>query len=147
MITGCGSHKGSLPKHWAESTMHGHPSPETIEEIAAQHGAKNIRIFGSHATGKATVASDLELLVEPEPGRDLLDLIGFKQAVEEATGIRVDVLTEKALSPYCGNGYSPRHDRCERRPGLPSATSSKPSLNIPPPERGLFSRHGSYRMA
>jgi len=76
------------------------PPAGVIKELAEQHGAKNIRIFGSYATGRATSASDLDLLVELEPGRDLLDLIGFKQAVEALAGIRVDVLTEQALSPY-----------------------------------------------
>ena len=80
--------------------MHAFPSPDAIKELAAQHGARNIRVFGSYASGKATAASDLDLLVDLEPGRDLLDLIGFKQAVEKLTGIKVDVLTEKALSPY-----------------------------------------------
>ena len=75
-------------------------SPAAIKELAAQHGAKNIRVFGSYASGRATAGSDLDLLVDLEPGRDLLDLIGFKQAVEELAGIKVDVLTERALSPY-----------------------------------------------
>jgi len=71
-----------------------------IKKIAAQHGAKNLRVFGSYATGEATPYSDLDLLVDLEPGHDLLDLIGFKQEVEQQTGIKVDVLTENALSPY-----------------------------------------------
>lgn len=71
-----------------------------IIALASQHGAKNIRVFGSYATGTATPSSDLDLLIDLEPGRDLLDLIGFKQALEQQIKIKVDVVTEKALSPY-----------------------------------------------
>jgi predicted nucleotidyltransferase len=39
-------------------------------------------------------------LVDLEPGRDLLDLAGFKVDLEEALGCKVDVVTEKSLSPY-----------------------------------------------
>ena len=44
--------------------------------------------------------SDLDLLVNLEPGRDLLDLIALKQELEERTNRRVDIVTEKSLSPY-----------------------------------------------
>ena len=36
----------------------------------------------------------------PEPGRDLLDLIALKQELEERIGRKVDVVTEKGLSPH-----------------------------------------------
>ena len=71
-----------------------------IKEIAGQFGAANLRVFGSFANGSATGNSDLDLLVEFEPGRDLLDLIGLKQALERRLGIHVDVVTEGGLSPY-----------------------------------------------
>ena len=35
-----------------------------------------------------------------EPGRSLLDIIAIKQDLEDLLGIQVDVVTEKALSPY-----------------------------------------------
>ena len=71
-----------------------------IKEIADQFGAANLRVFGSFARGSSTKSSDLDLLVDFEPGRDLLDLIGLKQALEQRLGIHVDVVTEKGLSPY-----------------------------------------------
>jgi len=73
---------------------------EDIRRIARNHGAKRLRIFGSQATGTATDSSDLDLLVEFDPGRDLLDLIGLKQDLEELLGFKVDVMTEGSLSPY-----------------------------------------------
>jgi predicted nucleotidyltransferase len=73
---------------------------EDIRRIARNHGAKRLRIFGSQATGTATDSSDLDLLVEFDPGRDLLDLIGLKQDLEDLLGSKVDVMTEGSLSPY-----------------------------------------------
>ena len=72
----------------------------SILQIADRYGAKKIRVFGSFADGNVDDNSDLDLLVDLEPGRDLLDLIGFKQELEEHISRRVDVVTEKGLSPY-----------------------------------------------
>lgn len=71
-----------------------------ILRIAAQHGARNVRVFGSRARGEAGPHSDLDLLVEFEPGRSLLDLIAIKQDLEDALGCEVDVATEGSLGPY-----------------------------------------------
>ncbi|NUB14223.1 nucleotidyltransferase [Azospirillum brasilense] len=67
-------------------------------------GASILRVFGSRATGRARPGSDLDLLVELEPGRDLFDLIELKHALEERTGAAVDVVTERGLSPYMRDG-------------------------------------------
>ena len=57
--------------------------------------------FSAHKpAGIATDKSDLDLLVEFDPGRDLLDLIGLKQDLQDLLGCKVDVLTEGSLSPY-----------------------------------------------
>ncbi len=71
-----------------------------IKTIARRHGAENLRVFGSFAKGVETASSDLDLLVDFEPGRDLLDLVGLKQDLEERLGLRVDVVTEQGMSPY-----------------------------------------------
>jgi len=71
-----------------------------ILEIAEGHGARNVRLFGSVARGEATETSDLDLLIEMEPGRGLLDIVAVKQDLEELLGCKVDVVTEAAISPY-----------------------------------------------
>jgi len=68
-----------------------------ILRIAAQHGARNVRVFGSVARGEARPDSDIDVLVEFEPGRTLLDRIGLMQDLEDLLGRKVDVVTEKAL--------------------------------------------------
>jgi hypothetical protein len=67
---------------------------------AASHGARNVRVFGSAARGEAGVASDVDLLVEMEPGRSLLDLVGLWQDLEDLLGTHVDVLSDGGVSPH-----------------------------------------------
>jgi len=70
---------------------------EEILQIAAKHGARTVRIFGSVARGEADAASDLDLLVEMEPGRSLLDLGGLLMELQDLLDARVDVVTENGL--------------------------------------------------
>jgi predicted nucleotidyltransferase len=76
------------------------PDREPILASAVRHGLRRVRIFGSVARGDSTPDSDLDLLVEVEPGRSLFDLIAFAQEAEDLVGRRVDVLTDGGLSPY-----------------------------------------------
>ena len=72
----------------------------TILQVAASHGARDVRVFGSRAHGAARPDSDVDLLVKLETGRSLLDLIAIKQDLEDLLGCKVEVVTEAALSPY-----------------------------------------------
>jgi predicted nucleotidyltransferase len=76
---------------------------DEIRDAAIQHGARNVRIFGSAVRGQAGSDSDLDLLVEMEPGRTLLDVIAIEQDLEDLLGRKVDVLTEAAISPCMGS--------------------------------------------
>jgi predicted nucleotidyltransferase len=73
---------------------------EEIRRISSAYGARRVRVFGSRVRGEAGMTSDLDLLVDFEPGRDLLDLIALKQDLEHLLGCRVDVVEEEGLSPY-----------------------------------------------
>lgn len=68
--------------------------------LAAAHGARNIRIFGSVARGEESVNSDVDLLVEMEEGRSLYDLVGLQLDIEELLGKKADVLTEGGINRY-----------------------------------------------
>ncbi len=70
---------------------------EEILRIAARYGARNVRVFGSLARGEADEQSDIDLLVELEPGRSLFDLGGLQFELEGLLGCRVDVVTERGL--------------------------------------------------
>lgn len=73
---------------------------EEILRIAAAHGARNVRIFGSVVRGGESAASDVDFLVRLDPGRTLLDLVGLKQALEDTLGRKVDVLTDGGINPH-----------------------------------------------
>jgi predicted nucleotidyltransferase len=68
-----------------------------IMSVAIKYGASNIRVFGSVARGEANEQSDIDLLVDLEPGRSLLDHIGLMQDLEDLLGRSVDVATPSAL--------------------------------------------------
>jgi hypothetical protein len=70
---------------------------EEILRVAAQHGAHNVRVFGSVARGEAGEESDIDLLVNLEPERSLLDLGGLQVELEALLARRVDVVTEASL--------------------------------------------------
>jgi hypothetical protein len=72
---------------------------EDVLRLAAKYGAHHVRVFGSVARGDADAASDIDFLVEMEPGRSLLDLGGLQAELEILMDSPVDVVTEKGLKP------------------------------------------------
>jgi predicted nucleotidyltransferase len=73
---------------------------EEILRLARRRGARNLRVFGSVARGEANENSDLDLLVEWEPGRSLLDHARLVQDLEELLGVKVHLGTENSLHWY-----------------------------------------------
>jgi uncharacterized protein len=72
---------------------------EEILRIAAKHGARNVRVFGSIARGDDDEQSDIDLLVEFEPGRSLLDHAALWVDLQELLGCKVDVVSEGGIKP------------------------------------------------
>ena len=70
-----------------------------ILRLAAEYGARNVRVFGSVARGEARPDSDLDVLVDLEPGRSLLDLGGLLMDLQALLGRQVDVFTPDLLRP------------------------------------------------
>ena len=73
---------------------------QEILRLAAAHGARNVRVFGSVARGEVTGDSDIDLLVDFDAERSLLDQVGLMQDLQELLGAHVEVTTEKALHWY-----------------------------------------------
>ncbi|PSN18715.1 nucleotidyltransferase [filamentous cyanobacterium CCP5] len=70
---------------------------EEILALAAKYGAYNVRVFGSMARGESDVDSDVDFLVEMEPGRSLLDLGGLLMELQNLLECQVDIVTDKGL--------------------------------------------------
>jgi predicted nucleotidyltransferase len=68
-----------------------------ILRLAARHGARGVRIFGSVARGEAHEESDVDFLVELEPGRSLLDHAALVIDLQDLLARRVDVATVRGL--------------------------------------------------
>lgn len=70
---------------------------EEILRVAAAHGARRVRLFGSAARGEESPQSDVDLLVTMVPGRTLLDLARLEERLERLLRRRVDVVPEAGL--------------------------------------------------
>ena len=73
---------------------------EDILRLAASRGARNVRVFGSVARGEANEDSDIDLLVDVESGRSLLDVVGLWLDLEMLLGRNVDLLTEGGVNRH-----------------------------------------------
>lgn len=73
---------------------------QTLISILKKHDVESIGIFGSHARGEERPGSDLDVLVNFHNPQSLLTLVGIERELSEALRIKVDLLTEGALSPH-----------------------------------------------
>ena len=71
-----------------------------LTKLLRDRGAIKIAVFGSYIKGKEHPDSDIDVIVEFSERKSLLDLIGIEQEISELLGIKVDLLTEKSISPY-----------------------------------------------
>ena len=71
-----------------------------ILRIAARHGARNVRIFGSAARGKTGLGSDVDLLVDVDPIHSAWFPAGLVLDLEALMGCKIDIVTEDALHWY-----------------------------------------------
>lgn len=70
---------------------------EKILTLASRHGATNVRVFGSVARGTFREDSDIDLLVDLEPGYTLIDLGALLMDLQDLLGRRVEIVTPGAL--------------------------------------------------
>lgn len=72
---------------------------DEIYHLAKQYGVTRIRVFGSVSHKKETDTSDIDLLIDVDPNRSLLDIALFSNELEDILGRKVDLVTEPALHP------------------------------------------------
>jgi predicted nucleotidyltransferase len=73
---------------------------DTIISFMHLHGAEKIAVFGSYARNEERADSDLDLMVWFKEQKSLLGLIRIERELSELLGVKIDLLTEQAVSPY-----------------------------------------------
>jgi len=71
-----------------------------IVRFLKNQGAKKVAVFGSYVRGEEKPESDIDIIVEFSERKSLLKLVQIERELSEALGIKVDLLTEKSISPY-----------------------------------------------
>jgi predicted nucleotidyltransferase len=67
--------------------------------VCAKYGAYNVQVFGSVACGESDEQSDIDLIVDFEPGRSLLDHAGLWLELQELLDVKVDVVGSRGIKP------------------------------------------------
>jgi predicted nucleotidyltransferase len=71
-----------------------------VADVCRRNEVRRLRVFGSYARGEATEASDMDLIADFSGPKSLLDIVRIEREMSSALGVRVDLLTEGAISPY-----------------------------------------------
>ena len=71
-----------------------------LADLLKDRGASKIAVFGSYVKEKENPDSDIDVIVEFTKRKTLLELVRIEREVSDALGIKVDLLTEKSISPY-----------------------------------------------
>ena len=71
-----------------------------LKNACKTYGIAFLGVFGSYARGDQTPASDLDLLVKFTQRKSLLDMVRIEREMSDSLGLKVDLLTEKSISPY-----------------------------------------------
>ena len=100
---------------------------DEILAIAQRHGASNVRVFGSVARGKAGPDSAVDILVDLELGRSLLDHAQLQIDLEALLGRKVDVVTARGLRPHLRDRVLQEAVPCEGRPRTARSIPRYPS--------------------
>jgi len=77
-----------------------HSRRDLLLAIAARHGASNLRLFGSVLRQEARPDSDVDLLIDLAEDRGFDDYLALIEELESVLGRRVDLITDRGLSPY-----------------------------------------------
>ncbi len=89
-----------VPEEAGDRPLQSSDACRRIVAILEPYGVCRIALFGSRARGDHRPGSDLDLLVRFEQTPSLLRLGELEERLGEALGMRVDLVTERSLSPY-----------------------------------------------
>ncbi len=71
-----------------------------ITHLLKDQGARKVAVFGSYIRGEESQESDIDIIVEFSERKSLLELVRIERELSDVLGIKVDLLTEKSISPY-----------------------------------------------
>ncbi|MDQ3021137.1 MAG: nucleotidyltransferase family protein [Bacteroidota bacterium] len=71
-----------------------------IISFLKERKARKIAVFGSYVRDEEMADSDIDIIVEFNDRKSLLDFVGIERELSEKIGIKVDLLTEQSISPY-----------------------------------------------
>jgi len=72
------------------------------EDLKKEYGVKEIGLFGSFVRGEQKKISDVDVLIELEKPIGFVKFIKLENRISDILGIKVDLVTKKALKPYIG---------------------------------------------
>jgi len=72
---------------------------DTLIKVLKKYKVKRAALFGSIVRGEVTEDSDIDLVIEFEGKRSLLDLVRLKLELQELLGREVDVITYRSIHP------------------------------------------------
>jgi len=94
---------GTLPARFVPRSARGEilaTNREAVIALAREHGASNVRVFGSTVRGTDTSDSDIDLLFDIAPDMSLFTLGRLEVALEKLLGVNVDVIPARMLKPW-----------------------------------------------
>jgi predicted nucleotidyltransferase len=73
---------------------------ERLARTLREQGATKVAVFGSYARGEERPDSDIDVMVEFAGKKTLLELVRIERELYESLGIKVELMTERSISPY-----------------------------------------------
>lgn len=73
---------------------------KVVTKILQKYGIRKAFLFGSYVRDEQKPSSDIDIIVEFRDRKSLLDIVGIERELTEVLGVKVDLLTEKFISPY-----------------------------------------------
>lgn len=72
---------------------------DKIISIAKKHGVKRIALFGSIVRDQFDEKSDIDILVEFDDGKTLIDLVNLELELKKELERNIDVITYRSIHP------------------------------------------------
>ncbi len=71
-----------------------------IVQLLKSFSPLDLSVFGSYARDEEKSESDIDIIVDFSERKSLLEFMRIERELSEVLGIKVDLLTEKFISPY-----------------------------------------------